>query len=285
MPTLLQLCFFWKKQVLSVRAESEWGDFHDESVENIGFTAWLRSFLPLQETPYSPGQLQRSCPATRSHGLFPLLLVRRSHLFLLRSEPPQLLPLPEQATPKDFEMRAVQFVSEMAEASRCSSHLWDARAVGTFLEFCHCLWRKAVGIPPSDWVALQILAKKPFQMPLAGLLRFYGMVLSQLVSWAADLRQRLDGTSSFHVSNTELQLHLLQVSFCLVERAQESSELHSNCQVLLKEMRLELQKLDAKDQLVKRLSAEVQGLLDVPSPPSRGMQGRRCDGMASPWRR
>ena len=36
MPTLLQLCFFWKKQVLSVRAESEWGDFHDESVENIG---------------------------------------------------------------------------------------------------------------------------------------------------------------------------------------------------------------------------------------------------------
>eukprot|EP00435_Cladocopium_sp_Y103_P019583 s23_g4.t1 len=228
-----------------------------------GFTAWLRSFLPLQDTPYSPGQLQRSCYATRSHGLFPLLLVRRSQLFLQRSDPPQLTAPAEQAGPKDFELRVVHFIGELAEALRSGSPLWDARAVGTLLEFCNCLWRKASGAAASDWVALEVLAKKPFQMPLAALLRFYTAVVSQLPSWSADLRTRLDG-SSIQLSNSELYLHLSQVVLCLVEKAQDSAELRGNCQArrcsetaLLKEVRLQLQELDTKEPLVKRLLTEA----------------------------
>eukprot|EP00913_Durusdinium_trenchii_P001574 g1458.t1 len=241
---------------------------------DAGFGAWLRSFFPLQDRP---GQLQRSghCPATRSHSLFPLLLVRRAHLFLQRSDPPQLQPVTEGSpkegraglfqrpdsagwrsfsvrlalrslgdlgsfgadrltvqqrapTLQDFEVRAIQLMAEMSEALRSGSHVWNARAVGTLLEFCSCLWRKVqatqVPVPsPSEWVAMEVLAKKPFQMPLAGLLRFYGAVLAQLTSWASDLRSKLPG--HLQLSNQELALHLSQVALSLVIRAKEQDSI------------------------------------------------------------
>ena len=225
-----------------------------------GFEAWLRCLLP-KDTPYSPGQMQ--VPSARCHGMFPLLLVRRSTTFL-QLHTPQLQPA-AGAIPEDFQARAVQLLAEMSEALKTGSELWDAGCVATLLEFCSCLWHKVSGFPVVDaWVPLKVLARKPFQMPMVSLLRFYVAVLSHSASWAADLRKKhVDG-----VSDKELSLHLAQVALILVEKAQPEGA--DAAQALLKEIRSSLAKLD-KDPLARRLLSEAERLADGARPHLPGL--------------
>ncbi|CAE7350565.1 unnamed protein product [Symbiodinium pilosum] len=217
-----------------------------------GFAAWLQTFLPSQATPYSIGELQSPLQAT-AHGLFPLLMVRRSANFLLQSSELQLQPPADVAQPEDFQVRVVRLLAELSEALKAGSPLWEIGSVVTLLEYCSCIWRKALkqvpGKPCAEkcWVPLQVLSRKPFQMPMAGLLKLYAAVLSNLTNWAGDLRRRLQTDNAIpSVKDPELSLHIAEVALGLAQKAVEDGARLSSTrpvlEALLSDVRTVLEK-------------------------------------------
>lgn len=192
--------------------------------QEIGSSTWVSMLLPPQGTPYSQSELQAALPV-RQLSMFPLLMVRRSAAFLLQGNQPQLLPEASTARQEDLKLRVVRLISELNEALKPGSQLWDHRCVATLLEYCNCLWHKSVGSeevaagralaspqaplgrpvlagaaeaassqrgdadalrPGLAWVALEVLTKKPFHLPLSGVVKFYAAMISHTSSWAKD---------------------------------------------------------------------------------------------------
>eukprot|EP00931_Biecheleriopsis_adriatica_P051801 TRINITY_DN30080_c0_g2_i1.p1 TRINITY_DN30080_c0_g2~~TRINITY_DN30080_c0_g2_i1.p1 ORF type:complete len:1562 (+),score=376.64 TRINITY_DN30080_c0_g2_i1:25-4710(+) len=199
--------------------------------KEIGASAWINTLLPPQALPYAQGELVVNLPA-KQHGIFPLLMVRRSAIFLLQGDQARLQPAGSVASPEDLQVRVIQLISELAEALRPGSSLWDVGCVATVLEYSSCLWLKALrssqdfsgGSSSSraelSWVSLKVLTKAPFRMSLASVLKLYASMLSQSQSWACDLRKRLPADTVGlipSVSDAELHAHLAQVILGILE--------------------------------------------------------------------
>ncbi|CAE7556123.1 unnamed protein product, partial [Symbiodinium microadriaticum] len=245
-----------------------------------GFSAWLQTFLPSQATPYSIGELQGTLQAT-AHGLFPLLMVRRSASFLLQTSEPCLQPPADLAKPEDFQVRVVRLLAELSEALKAGSPLLEIGSVVTLLEYCSCAWRKALkqapGSPSAEkcWVPLQVLSRKPFQMPIAGLLKLYAAVLSNLPTWGADLRRRLQADNPIPaVKDSELCLHIAEVALGLANKAVEdgtkSTSARPVLEALLTDIRTALERPMGEEWSIprKQLLAVVQEMDPARSAPA-----------------
>lgn len=185
---------------------------------DIGSGTWISLFFPPQDMPYSPTELVVPIPV-KSHGLFPLLMVRRCASIFIQDDEPRLLPSPTLAHPEDLKLRVKQLVAELLEALQKGSSLWDVCCVATLLEFSSCLWCKALGEAfvegPFDrsWLALEVLSQKPFNMSPSGLLKFYAAMLANSASWVKDLRSKIPAYSSRPwPSNEDLCAHLAEAT-------------------------------------------------------------------------
>eukprot|EP00930_Biecheleria_cincta_P097159 TRINITY_DN88882_c0_g1_i1.p1 TRINITY_DN88882_c0_g1~~TRINITY_DN88882_c0_g1_i1.p1 ORF type:complete len:1571 (-),score=289.58 TRINITY_DN88882_c0_g1_i1:80-4792(-) len=202
---------------------------------DTGAIAWVSTLLPPQASPYAPEELQVALPA-KQHGIFPLLMVRRTRRFLLQENQPVLQPTGTSAHAEDLKLRVLQLLRELGEALAPGSALWNVGCVATLLEYCSCLWYKATDDEGSilrlgdgtrmscdrAWVALDVLTQKPFQKSLADVIAFYEKVLSHAKSWASDLRQKLPresfGSVRPSLTDDELYAHLGEVVLGVLER-------------------------------------------------------------------
>jgi len=103
-------------------------------------SAWVSMFFPPAASPYSPPEMAGREEVQRQHGLFPLLMVRRSAAFLLQDEQMAPSPMAPSARLEDLRLRASRLLTELGAATQSPSSVWDAHCIGVLLEYCNCLW-------------------------------------------------------------------------------------------------------------------------------------------------
>lgn len=121
--------------------------------QEIRSGTWVSIMFPPARSPYSPSELAVA-PAWQQ-GMFPLLMVRRCATFLSADACPTMTPTSSTVKPEDFQQRTSRLLNELGMALRESSAIWDVRCIATLLEYCSCLWFKAVA---SDLVSLPSIA-------------------------------------------------------------------------------------------------------------------------------
>lgn len=196
-------------------------------------TLWVSLLFPRTESLYSEKQAPSS-----PRELFPLLMLRPHQEFFLSKQevaPAKPIARPE---PKLLRWRMLTFLRELREVAPDNHTLWEARCVGTLLEFSNCLWLQncspeapqspgfgregdaSAGSPLINetclWVATEVLSQEPFNMSLADLVTFYAEMISNLHVWHKQLQEivpaYLRAKPWLWPSEEDVHLHLSQVA-------------------------------------------------------------------------
>lgn len=226
----------------------------------IATTLWIGLFFPPPSCPYFALAGSKASDAPKD--MFPLLFQRDNERFF--SSDQALESSKRRGFPNgslQLQHQVLGFVSELRmlqgnSGNSFSSSIWDARCVATVMEYCNCLWFRAVesvmpqaerfqgdgaaGMPVVNeqraWVALEVMGGEPFKFTLLDMVAFYAEMLAHLDVWTKDLQAALPGTER-KLTEEDVHLHLSEIAVTVLGRWIREAQLGNRDERFLLELR------------------------------------------------